>query len=50
MTVMTMLFGGVGLIVVMMVTTMATPFIYYLKRDNAWLASDRSVASWHAPQ
>ncbi len=47
---MAMLLGGVFMIAAMLVVSMAIPFIHYMKRDNAWLNSDRSVASWYRLQ
>lgn len=40
--------AGVVLIAGMLITTMAVPFVYYLKRDMRWMESDRSRQAWDA--
>lgn len=42
-----MLFFGILSILGTMAIVMGSPFIYYLKRDHRWEATDRSIAAWY---
>lgn len=44
---MGILLSGVLLIVLAQAVVMIVPLLYYLKRDQKWLASDRSRESWY---
>jgi hypothetical protein len=44
---MGLLFAGLGLIIGILLVVLGVPMVHYLKRDNAWMASDRSIRSWY---